>query len=67
MGKISVVGENKAPVYKWLTEKSQNGKTDAEIKWNFQKFMIDENGQIVDYLLPQEAFYEKIAGWIENK
>ena len=67
MSKIKVLGESKEPLYKWLTEKSGNGKMDAEIKWNFQKFMIDENGQIVDCILPQEDFYEKVATWIEDK
>jgi glutathione peroxidase len=66
MGKVSVLGESKDPVYKWLTEKSENGKTDAEIKWNFQKFMIDEDGQLVDVLLPQAGFYEKVAAWVEG-
>jgi glutathione peroxidase len=43
MPKISVKGDDIAPVYKWLTSKSENGKSDAEVTWNFQKFMIDEN------------------------
>lgn len=44
MSKISVKGDDIAPLYKWLTEKSENGKADADVQWNFQKFMIDENG-----------------------
>lgn len=67
MDKIQAVGDYKSPIYKWLTEKSENGKMDAEIKWNFQKFMIDENGQIVDCIAPQDVFYEKILAWIEQK
>lgn len=67
MSKIDVVGENKASIYKWLTEKSQNGKIDAEVQWNFQKFMIDENGQIVDFVAPREdPFCDKIINWIEK-
>lgn len=67
MSKISVKGENKAPIYKWLTEKAENNKLDAEIQWNFQKFMIDENGLIVDYLLPKESpLSDKILKWINN-
>lgn len=67
MDKVSVKAPNKAPIYKWLTEKSENGKFDAEVQWNFQKFMIDENGQIVDVVEPQESpLSEKIANWIEN-
>ena len=41
MSKISVKGADIDPLYKWLTQKSQNGVTDADVQWNFQKFMID--------------------------
>lgn len=67
MSKIDVVGENKAPIYKWLTEKVQNGKLDAEVQWNFQKFMVDENGHLIDFVPPREdPFSEKIVKWIEE-
>lgn len=45
--KISVKGEDAAPIYQWLTHKDQNGVLDAEIKWNFNKFLLDENGHII--------------------
>lgn len=45
--KISVKGSDMAPVYKWLTSKNENGVLDAEIKWNFNKFLLDENGHII--------------------
>lgn len=66
MDKVQAVGDYKSPIYKWLTEKSENGKMDTEIKWNFQKFMIDENGQFVDCIFPQEEFYKKIVAWIDE-
>jgi glutathione peroxidase len=66
MSKIDVIGEDKAPIYQWLTEKSKNGKMDAEVQWNFQKFMIDEAGNWVDFLPPREPFSERITQWIEN-
>ena len=67
MSKIDVVGDKKAPLYRWLTEKSQNWKMDAEVQWNFQKFMIDENGQLVDFAAPREdPFCDKIINWIEK-
>lgn len=47
--KISVSGDDMSPVYKWLTSKEQNGVLDAEIKWNFNKFMLDENGHMIEY------------------
>ncbi|MFN8242661.1 MAG: glutathione peroxidase [Ferruginibacter sp.] len=47
--KISVKGDDTAPIYKWLCNKSENGVLDATIKWNFNKFLIDENGTILDW------------------
>lgn len=67
MSKISVKGKDIDPIYKWLTQKSENGKLDAEVSWNFQKFMIDENGNLVDYASPRESpASEKITAWIEK-
>lgn len=45
--KISVKGDDIAPIYKWLCNKSENGVLDAEIKWNFNKFLLDEQGNII--------------------
>ena len=42
--KVSVKGDDIAPIFKWLTSKELNGVMDAEIKWNFTKFLLDENG-----------------------
>ena len=68
MSKISVAGKNKAPVYQWLTEKKKNGKKDAKVQWNFQKFMVDEEGKWVDFVAPREdPFSEKIVRWIEGE
>ena len=47
--KISVKGSDMAPLYKWLTSKEANGVLDAEIGWNFNKFLIDEKGHMVAY------------------
>ena len=47
--KISVKGDDTAPLYKWLTSKAENGVLDAEIKWNFNKFLLDENGKMIAY------------------
>lgn len=67
MSKISVKGDDMAPIYQWLTQKSQNGVENAPVQWNFQKFMIDENGQWVDYVLPREKpFCDKIVNWINE-
>ena len=65
MSKISVKGDDIHPLYSWLTQKSENGKLDAEVTWNFQKFMIDEQGNMVDYAAPREKpGSEKIMNWI---
>lgn len=67
MAKISVKGKDQHPLYKWLTTKALNGVMDAEVKWNFQKFLIDENGQLVDVAWPKESPYsEKIINWLKG-
>lgn len=67
MSKISVKGKDMAPLYKWLTQKVENGKQDASVKWNFQKFMIDENGNWVGVANSSTSpMSEKIVSWIEN-
>ncbi len=67
MSKISVKGDDIHPVYQWLTEKDKNGKMDSKVKWNFQKYMIDENGNLVDVVAPREKpFSDKIVNWIKE-
>lgn len=48
MEKISVKGKDQSPLYQWLTKKSENGVMDQKVTWNFQKFMVDEEGHLVD-------------------
>jgi glutathione peroxidase len=68
MAKISVSGSDIDPIYKWLTSKSENGVLDAPVKWNFQKFMIDENGHVAGVAMSAEKpNSEKIIDWIEGK
>jgi len=45
--KISVKGKNIASIYKWLCNKEENDVMDAKIKWNFNKFLLDEQGKII--------------------
>lgn len=67
MDKISVKGKDMAPVYKWLTSKQLNGVKDSEVKWNFQKYLIDENGKLVDVLDPKEKpDSEKVLTWLSK-
>lgn len=46
--KVSVKGDDTAPIFKYLTEKNLNGVKDSKILWNFTKFLIDENGKLID-------------------
>jgi glutathione peroxidase len=68
MSKISVKGDDIDPLYKWLTSKSENGKADVEVTWNFQKFMIDEKGNWAGTVEPKTLPTDKsITDWIESK
>lgn len=68
MDKVSVKGDNQAPLYQWLTNKSENGVIDQEVTWNFQKYLIDEEGHLVDVLMPKESpMSDKIVQWIAKK
>lgn len=68
MEKIDVKGEHQHPVYKWLTHKAENGVEDSEVRWNFNKYAIDENGKYVKHfgsgVKPMDA---EITNWIEGK
>jgi glutathione peroxidase len=67
MSKISVKGKDIHPLYKWLTTKAENGVIDSKVKWNFQKYMIDENGNLVDFAAPGvKPFDDKIVSWIKG-
>ena len=47
--KIEVKGEGKHQLYNWLTDKKKNGKSSSSVKWNFQKYVVDEKGEFVNY------------------
>lgn len=67
MSKVSVKGDDMDPLYKWLTTKEENGMEDAEVKWNFQKFLIDENGKWVAVVPHKEnPMSERIVNWIKK-
>lgn len=67
MSKISVAGNDQAPLYAWLTEKKFNGKQDSKVTWNFQKYMIDEKGNLVGYFKPTVKPNDPdLVSWISN-
>ena len=47
--KIKVKGDEKHPLYQWLCSKSKNGKVNSSVKWNFQKYLVDTNGELINY------------------
>lgn len=47
--KLDVKGENQHDLYTWLTDKTYNGVKSSSVKWNFQKYLIDEEGHLIDY------------------
>ena len=47
--KIEVKGNTQHPLYSWLTNKELNGKSNSTIKWNFQKYIVDEKGELLNY------------------
>ncbi|WP_008636388.1 glutathione peroxidase [Bizionia argentinensis] len=47
--KVDVKGDNQHPLYTWLTTQSLNGKSSSTVKWNFQKYLVDANGRLIDY------------------
>jgi len=66
MSKISVKGFDKHPVYQWLTLKSKNGVLDREVDWNFQKYLIDENGNLWRVFSTQTSpLHTDIINWLE--
>jgi len=68
MEKISVKGDSIHPIYKWLTQKSENGVMNSKVKWNFQKYLIDESGFLVDVVSPiKKPNCRKIINWLNNK
>ncbi|QEE50577.1 glutathione peroxidase [Flavobacterium alkalisoli] len=67
MSKISVKGDDMAPIYHFLTEKSKNGLQDSEVEWNFQKYLINENGELVKVVSPRTTPKDpEIVNWIKS-
>jgi glutathione peroxidase len=65
MEKISVKGKDIHPLYIWLTSKEENGKMDSRVKWNFQKYLVDENGRLAGmYRSKVKPFDPRIVAWI---
>lgn len=68
MSKVNVKGENMAEIYKFLTSKKLNQFEDSEVRWNFQKYLINENGELVRVVSPKILPNDpSIIEWIRAK
>jgi len=47
--KVDVKGNNQHPLYQWLTQQSKNGSSSSSVKWNFQKYLVSKDGELIDY------------------
>ncbi len=64
--KVSVKGSDIDPLFKWLTNKSENGVLDANITWNFNKFLLDENGKLIQHFSSNvEPMSEAITKYLQ--
>lgn len=67
MSKISVKGNNMHPVYQFLTQKSQNGVMDSSVKWNFQKYLINEKGVLEKVLESKiSPLDQEVIDWLKG-
>lgn len=67
MAKVSVVGDDMCGIYQFLTQKSRNGLQDSEVDWNFQKYLINEKGQLEKVIAPRTLPTDaSIIDWIEK-
>ncbi len=63
--KVKIKGRNKHPVFKWLTQSSENGKMDNKVGWNFQKYLISEQGELDAMLSPANPpICEVVLAWL---
>jgi len=67
MDKVSVKGDDMCEVYKFLTQKSKNGLQDSEVEWNFQKYLINEKGELVKVIKPRTLPTDpEVINWIKS-
>ena len=67
MSKISVKGDDMHPVYQFLTQKAKNGVEDSKVAWNFQKYLINEKGEVVKMISPKTLpTDESVVSWIKG-
>lgn len=63
--KISIKGPAPHPLYQWLTSKENNGVMDSVVAWNFQKYLLDEKGRLVQYFPSSNSpFDDELLQWL---
>lgn len=68
MQKISVKGKDIHPIYEFLTSSDHNGVIDSKVSWNFQKYLLDEEGKLIKVIKPKVLpDADEIISWIESK
>jgi glutathione peroxidase len=67
MSKISVKGKEMHPLYQFLTQKAQNGLQDSDVEWNFQKYLLNERGELEKVISPRTSPKDKeILDWLAS-
>jgi glutathione peroxidase len=67
MDKVSVKGDDMCAVYQFLTQKSKNGLQDSEVEWNFQKYLINEKGELVKVISPKTLPTDAVVvNWVKG-
>ena len=67
MSKISVKGKEMHPLYQFLTQKEQNGVQDSEVEWNFQKYLLNEKGELEKVISPKTKPNDKqVLEWLTS-
>lgn len=67
MSKISVKGKEMHPLYQFLTQKSKNGLQDSEVEWNFQKYLLNEKGELEKVISPRTSPKDQeILNWLAS-
>jgi glutathione peroxidase len=67
MDKVSVKGDDVCAIYQFLTQKSKNGLQDSEVEWNFQKYLINEKGELVKVISPKTLPTDAVVvNWVKG-
>ncbi len=68
MSKVRTKGEGQHPVYAWLTQKARNGAADSVVKWNFQKYLINEDGSLHTVIASAaDPLSDAVLNWLDGK